>query len=518
MPIAPGTKQDAERVSKPVPVAAERAIAFLERYRFAILAVFTVCYFVGMALRARSSPFWHDELYTILLSHLSVPRMWTALLQGVDPTPPMAEFLVKAANNLWGEGNVVSRIPTMIGFWVFCVCLFVFVRRSLNIAYAFAAMLLPFSTGAYLYALQARCYGLVLGFCAIALLSWQSAASGYRRRLALPVLALSLAAAFFSHFYAVLIVLPLAGAELYRAVRRKQIDWPLWGTLCIGPILGGIVCYPLIAGTGHFLSHPWAKPQLQNLLGFYPNELQALPVVLVVFLILAAAWWMILPKSVPASDTTIRIPEHEIAAAALFLTLPLVGFLLACLVTHMFTDRYFISAVAGVVLLAVFMAAMLSRGSHAIGIILLLAALPPAIRIMGHHLPVQPVVDTEPLLREAIDQGPLVMDDGLQFLVQWYYLPPALKSRVAYVSDPESDVRWTGQDTMDLGMRGLRRWFGVPVLDYATVTVPGNSFRIYHNASSPMWLPSRLLTEGVRVDVLQSSGARAILRATIPVR
>jgi hypothetical protein len=478
-----------------------------------LLAAISVFYFAGTALRARSSPFWHDEIYTVLLSRLDLPHMWAAIRAGIDPTPPLADILVRAVNAVWGEGNIVSRLPAMVGFWIFCVCLFAFVRRRLGIGYGLAALLLPISTGAYTYAIQARCYGIVLGCCGLALFSWQSATDGRRRKLALSMLALSLAAALFSHFYGVLLFVPLAGAEFWRAVRRGKPDVAVWAALFAGGVIGLALVYPLVAGANRFMGHPWAKPQLQGLMGFYPTELQPLLTVIVAFLVLAAVWRLVGGKIAPGFDASGPVPGYEIAAAVLLVSLPVIGFAMALLVTHMFAGRYFISAIAGPVLLAVMMIAIWTRGSRAAGLLLCAAAAVPAAWLMSHHLPNREVVDLEPLLRDAIAAGPVIMDDGINFLEEWYYLPPEMKSRLSYVSDPDSDARWVGHDTVDVGMRGLRKWFGVPVLDYADLRARG-SFRIYHNASGPVWLPNRLLEDGARLEVLQTSGDRSILRVS----
>jgi len=492
------------------------AIDFLERYRFLLLCGFSVFFLVGTALRARSSPFWHDELYTILLARLDLGSMRTAIQDGVEPSPPFADILVRIVNSLWGEGNIVSRIPAIAGFWIFCLCLFTFVRRRLDISYAFAAMILPLSTGAYDYATQARCYGIILGLCGLALVSWQTATEGRRRAGALFLLAFCLAAALYSHYYAILLVAPLAGGQLWRDWRRKKVDWPVWAALSGGEAAGLILCYPLLSGARRFVAHGWAKPTLYGLLLYYPEELQKMLVVAIAFLILGAVWWLLRRKD--ASWTGIRdcaVPDHEITAAGLFLLLPAAGFVIAVFVTNMFHPRYFISAIAGVVLTGVLLAAIWSRCSRPIGILLLLAAT-PGLSLVIHHRPVTPVIDDDPLLRGAIEQGPIIMDDGQPFLKQWYYLPASMKSRVEYVADPQSEVRWTETDVTDLGMLSLKKWFGLPILDYEKdVATPGKTVRIYHNSSGSTWLLNRLLADGAKIEVQQTAGDRAVLMATI---
>lgn len=150
--------------------------------------------------------------------------------------------------------------------------------------------------------------------------------------------------------------------------------------------------------------------------------------------------------------------------------------------------------------------------------LLLVATAVPAAFEMAHHLPLAPVLDSEPLLKQALQQGPVIIDDGLQFFEQWYYLPSDLQARVSYVADPESDARWAEHDTVDVGMLELRKWYGMPIRYYEEVAVPGTSFLIYHDAGGPQWLPSRLLLEGAHVEMIATKGNKAILRATVPAR
>ena len=518
--MATGLSSDYRTESRPDAweALAGRLLSFLERYEYGVLAAVTLCYFVGTAFRARSSPFWHDEIYTLLLSHLDMGRMWVALKQGLDSSPPLADILVKAVGAVWGEGNIVSRIPAMVGFWVFSVCLYSFVRRRLHVAYAFAALLLPLSTGAYAYAIQARCYGILLGFCGLSLVAWQAAVEGRRRWLALPVLAFSLAAALVSHFYGILLLFPYSGAELWRNAKQRKVDWPMWAALCAGGAVGLGICWPLIVATRIYRGHPWAIPSFRGLAEYYPNELQQLFTAAVIFRVLAGAWMAFRGKSSWNFISVPKLPDHELVAAVLFVVLPAVGLVSAILVTRMFADRYFISAIAGVVLLVVFTAGAMSRGSGIVGLLMLAACSVPSAWFLWHHLPYQPVINYDPLLSEAIAQGPVVFDDGLRFLEQWYYLSPEQKALVSYVADPEGDAKWVGHDTVDVGMRMLHTWFGVPGFDYASVHQPGKTFRLYHNAAGPSWLLNQLLADGAKMEVLANKGDRSVLRVTVPER
>ena len=73
----------------------------------------------------------------------------------------------------FGDGEISVRIPAILGFWVFCLCLFRFTSRRVGIYYALAALLLPTVLETYYYSLEACPYGPELAFCGLALVAWQ---------------------------------------------------------------------------------------------------------------------------------------------------------------------------------------------------------------------------------------------------------------------------------------------------------------------------------------------------------
>ena len=72
----------------------------------------------------------------------------------------------------------------------------------------------------------------MLGFCSIALISWQAAADRTERRgWWLFALGASLICALLTHSYAFLIFTPVVFGELSRTVARKRLDLPVWTTI-----------------------------------------------------------------------------------------------------------------------------------------------------------------------------------------------------------------------------------------------------------------------------------------------
>ena len=95
----------------------------------AVIVVFTGYYFSDVYIRASEKYFWFDELITVYLCRLTFRHIWEALRHGADFNPPLFYFLTKTAETLFGEGLVTTRLPSIVGFWCFCICLYLVVSK-----------------------------------------------------------------------------------------------------------------------------------------------------------------------------------------------------------------------------------------------------------------------------------------------------------------------------------------------------------------------------------------------------
>jgi hypothetical protein len=78
-------------------------------------------------------------------------------------------LITRASVKLLGLEPLGLRAPAIVGFWITSLCLFVFVRRRAGAACAFVAVMIPLLTRAQDYTQQARSYGLMMAFTALAL-------------------------------------------------------------------------------------------------------------------------------------------------------------------------------------------------------------------------------------------------------------------------------------------------------------------------------------------------------------
>ena len=141
--------------------------------RLVAWTVFTVLYAIPTVYLAHLKLFWDDEFFTLYLSRTPT---WHDLLQalatGADQHPPSFYYLTHLMTTVFGSGHVTVRLPAILGFWLLCLCLYEIVRDLATPEWAVVAMFFPLSTGFYFYASEARGYGMVCGFSALAMLSW----------------------------------------------------------------------------------------------------------------------------------------------------------------------------------------------------------------------------------------------------------------------------------------------------------------------------------------------------------
>ena len=115
----------------------------------------------------------------------------------------------------------------MIGVWVFCICLFLFVSEAGRGCLGVYRWLFPFFTPVQYYAYEARAHGIVLGWYGLTLVCWQRTGKDRNEYLWLAGFGVCLLGALLTHVYAVYLIFPFALVELYNLVSGR----PNWSIL-----------------------------------------------------------------------------------------------------------------------------------------------------------------------------------------------------------------------------------------------------------------------------------------------
>jgi hypothetical protein len=326
------------------------------------VALVSAVYFADIFLKASRKCFWFDELFTTYLCRLpDFKTTWTAVSHGADFNPPMLYLLTRGAHWLFGEGLIATRLPAMVGVWIFGVCLFLFVARRAGVVSGIIAGLFPFFTLAQYYSYEARAHGIVLGWCGLTLVCWQRDAEERAKYLWLAGFGLSLLGALLTHVYAVYLLFPFVLVEFYSLLQSRRPNWGILATMLLALVSVTTAVYlPLfriyratVPVTFRASSHDLIQRFLVNAIG------PALPV-----LLLSLALFVFdrvrLDKRGPGYAA---IPIREILLATGFACIPLIG-LLGCKVSNgPFVERYFLSSIAGYAIFLGFAASRAQVGS-----------------------------------------------------------------------------------------------------------------------------------------------------------
>ncbi len=480
-----------------------------ERRKLLLLCGFSVLYLVSTCLVASQKPMWNDELFTFYISRLpSVSDIWSALLTGADQIPPFFHIITRASFSLFGVNHLSIRLPEVLGFWVMSLCLFYFVSKRSSALYGFVAMLFPLVTAAYNYAYEARPYGLILGFSGFSLLCWRSAAEGHYRKISLIGLALSLAAAVSSHYYAVLLLFPLAVGEVVRSLSRRRLDLSIW--VAFGAAMTPLLLFlPLIEQAKTYTANFWAQPHWRSIPEFYYFLLTPALLPLVAMLILSAVYSTTYPINPGSQEQEFRPtpPLHEIAAAFGFIAIPVVAVISTKLVTGAFTYRYALPSVIGFSILFAFAAYRLLNGRAVMGAALLLSSCGGFMVLEIRNFQDTTVVSLEQaktynfLLSEDESSLPIVASDLHTFMMLAHYAPQDITSRLVYLADPEASLRYLGHTTVDQGILDLRPWFRLEIKEYGPYVASQRQFLVYGNIGFLNWLLYKLTADNMRIEL-----------------
>ncbi len=470
---------------------------------------------VTITLASRKQ-FWNDELFTYYIGALNTfPRIWSTLLTGVDQNPPLFYWLSHKAAQVAGANLIGLRLPAMAGFWLAAVCLCAFVSRRLPAVYGLIAALVLIVSNAYLYAYEARPYGLVVGFAAAALLCWQRA-EGPGNLWWAAGLALALGLAISVHYYSVLLFVPIAAAEAYRAWANRRLNGPVW--LALAAAASPLLLYlPLVRGARSYSGAFWSKPRIGSLVEFLSVVVNP---ALLALIGVAGLWALFTARKTllasPDNPTRSAFPASEVVAALGMLGVLPLAIALGKLATGAYTNRYALPAVIGLSFLVVWTLANIFQARQ--GPAVVLAALFSCAFLM-RALPVGVMAYDRSGVIRAIEHDlprglPIAVADPLLFFELSHQSPPDIRSRLFYVAEPRIALRRLGSDTTDRALIGMQTLASLQVKTLAGVINSRQKFLIVgYPPASFGWLVDELISLHVPLSVAGSLGNGVILLA-----
>ena len=452
-----------------------------------------------------------DEMFVLQTDSVSSVRQLIHI-QHVCPIsldPLVYHLLAHAATKLFGQGAFALRLPSLLGYLLMQVCLYLFVRRNLGERAAVIAMAFPALTATLFYAAEARPYGLLLGLYALTLLSWQAATSQAEtssttpptsRTAALITLTLSIALTLNAHYFGILLLIPLWAAELVRSLQRRRLDWPVLFAIVLG-MAAIVFALPFQKAAGQFRKHYYngGTVGLRTLTQSYRSlfmdythaSLQTQHLLAIAFVLFAIA--LTIGCLYRWKTQTLGLPHAQAVFVLVLAALPFFGFLLARFVTHSIEVRYVLGAIIGIAILIAAVLAPTLRNDRvfAFTVALLFVAI-VASGILRSRASAEETRQTlatftlTPSLKAQLLANPderLYMQSLGHFEVAQYYTPdPDLRSRLTLVYDAAQEIRWDGHDTHALTAQHMLQFTTLPIVSFDQLShTPGqHTFVLFH--------------------------------------
>ncbi len=450
--------------------------------RTVVFLLISAFYFADTMLRASLKTFWFDELYTVYLCRLpTFHATWAAVLHGADFNPPLLYLLTRAANHIFGEGLIATRLPAILGFWIFGVCLYLFASRRLGRTAGCVAALAPIFTLSHNYAYEARAHGIVLAWCGLMLVCWQrsredSAQQSWKAPAWTVGFGLSFLCALLTHVYAVYLVVPFFVVEIVALFRRRRPSFSTFAAM-LAAILIIAPLYLRMVRTFKAINSGGGMPLHNFILGIYGPSL-----LLLILAIALTSRRHAKGQSDPSQADKVFTTDESIVACGLLL-LPVIGGIGVEISHGPFFDRYFLASTAGFALLFArsvmrrsgplagrVLAAMLVlvAGDICLGIHARLGGdlfqIEPASHFRFSANPSRPLDRDAALRMDRSNRDVLVIEEH-NYLYLFFYAPDAIRRRLVFgAPDAEnfalvSDRRLAKWAKVDLHTASYREFF-----------------------------------------------------------
>jgi hypothetical protein len=491
------------------------------RYRFLLIGGICLVYLVATLELARRKLIWTDEFFTLYLGRLNAGELWRALVIGGDSHPPSFYLMHHVFLRIFGENPWALRLPALLGFLLMMLCIYQFVAKRTSVAYGLVAMLMPLATIVYEYAYEARGYGPLLGFVALAVLCWQHA--GERRWCKATTLGLgaALTAGVLSHYYMVFLFPAIAAAEAARSIRCKSWRLGVWLAMCT-PAIPLIAFLPVIKSGSGYAATFWGKASLSEIHLYYQNILGSAVTCLLLCFAVAGLYRVLSHRdgnSAPAASKT--FPVEEVVLGIALVTAPVIAYVFGKAITGVFVWRYAIGGVVGMALLFGFFCFRLFRGSTIAAWLIVCvigASFLVSARVNRREL-IEGQASLRNLIRWLISTGnesePLIIGDSQTFYALSYYSPPAMKQRYVYLADTKRSLKYLGQDAPDRSLLRLYPWFGLNVQPYGAYVESHPEMTVWILPNPKWsWLLSGLIDNGKKLTVVGRLGTSILFSAS----
>jgi hypothetical protein len=476
----------------------------------AALLAFTAVYIATSVWLMSARPFWIDELYTLYISDTDSAALTLRMVaERADHHPPPFFLLTRLFLQLPLPAEIAARLPGMLGYGLMCFCLYDILRRRASALFGLVAMCGALAVLPHVYSFEARPYGLLAGFCALALWGWLAANEG-RRGPGLAACFGGLAAAVSVHHYAVLFVFPLAAGQLVRTVSSRRVDWAVWSCFAAGGAVS-LLYFPQVVGSlERFPERHWAMPNRFSFVDVYAHTVGRWG------LAFFAASGLVLTLFARRLRRIDWPGPHEVTAVAAIVFLPFLCQAVA-IKTGAIHGRYAIGTLIGALLSFGWVAWSLSKGSRRVAFVLVgLATVFFAAN--AHHRweivtePDRTAIRLTGWLRETRGPAlPVVVDDPLAWMPMAHYAREPWSGRFHYLLDEEAARRLAEIPFLGRGLSRIATYRPLPVLKREEFLGRHSRYLLLDSGSSFAYIRRAAVAEGARVKVLRSGDGWSLL-------
>lgn len=430
------------------------------------------------------------------------------VLANYPPTtdPALSYLLSHFSMRLLGQSAMAFRLPSFVGYLVGIVSFFFFLTRRFGPICAGLAITGLYVGGVNYFASEGRPYGLVIGACGLSLLAWQKYRESKSKRW-LVVLAIALAIGFNSHYFAILLGLPILVAETCCAIRERHVNWGVIGAVFLA-YASCVFWIPFWNAAFEF------RPVIGNRIGAFEASFG-------VYTELLAAWYLVFVLVLAISDLFFsrrtsdenEAPFPELLVLASLVLLPFFGYALAKFGSGLFIPRYTLASALGC---AGVVAALLFRTARRTPAILYLAFYAMVLIVLGHGILQAKWIHSDrarlALRTEHLLQGPapIILDDPYLFLPAFHYAPRELRRKLLCPLDQNVIMHRIGSATMVLSLRSLSRLkaFSAVFCRLNSLKDARKPFEVVETPDhSHAWVLPEFLSSGWTVELERTDGA-----------
>jgi hypothetical protein len=457
--------------------------------------------------------------------------------------PLLYHLLGHAGTRIFGATAFAVRLPSLLGYLLMQVCLFFLVRRIAGERAGIVAAAIPALTATLYYGVEARPYGLLLGLAALLFLAWQRStevshphADPEPRTGWLLLLGVALALALNTHYFAILLLIPLCAAELFRIIDNRRIDWPVALAVTLGTA-GFAFALPFQKGANEFRKHYYNAGRVslhavtqayRALIIAYTDYPMWLQHVLMAVLVLATVALLITVASSILNDRELNLPSSEAIFVLLLAALPFFGFLLARFVTHSIEVRYVLCAVIGLATLIAIAAMPLLRTHRTYRAVLTLLLM--GICVSGLQRVREEKLKSERhlafiTLPDSL-RARLLADPAARLYIQnmgdfdefgAYVSDPLLRGRLALVYSRDQELRWLRHDTVSLTAEHMTHFTAFPVVTWEQLkNAPGPHLLLLYHGGGWNWTDQALAEDHATLAPVATTLQGEVVAAEFP--